>query len=1305
MENDHLFFKLKQGCLSILIHVQKDIVNNSEDTKNFIRSLKILSQTLQENSDILGKYMDYIELPVIILLEKLFKKNPSCDEIPTIVLEETLVILEQIIIHRVTLIPIDSMKKYLHILRKLFENYLLLDPGSTTLNPTTTVSLDELKIKILQVFHQLYFTIQKINSSCSVYKDPTSFPNILDIIDQNKNLNAFFMSQLLDICRQETLKNKVMKILSLKSILLMIRYFSVRDYDYLFDIFPGLSGTLCHLIAISVTDVKQKAEVVSLSIDVLSFAVGVVCNDQNIAKKYQNIGQLQEPLSRSSGTIDISNELHSALDQLLSIKFSQSSSNNNSTLTSSPSSEAKGVTSNENLMYDEKFLKLQENMEKYLKVILSPKVYLSISSIDCRYSLLKFTVNMLDHCGKTLEASTPLMLELLMLSNPATDYSYAEITNRSMSLVVELETNEQNDSEGIIQSLEHLAYSSLLKYKNFFHRQFFGSSKQNHYLNKKGKNTISILFERFQKVLIDIPKDVNDERKLYADLLLLKSYLLVFSDTLSEILLIDPTILNLFSTDMHLCLSMQLDHRIIETRIPLQQRDDSLKKSFVFPLKHYRYLSKECLLEAQMVFQTIGKFGSLASVKAILKFFRDSLFHSEDANHDNNESDDNNELSMTPTSFSDRFSMILSVDINIKSSSLQYDTFSISNKNHHRLYKTFLFINNIISGFLNSQIIIVNKNNESMKLMDSFLQLYLSDDFWNYPYDSTNLESCQNYVQISSVLLEGLCVFSSFYAQRNPEKFLINTLYAVLEKLGDPFGVVSQTALTVLQIFSVNLYYHSDVAELILKNSDYVIDQICLRMKNLTRYPTTPFVLKSLFEFSEQFGSLKKVTENGDKQQNQKTIIGSFEELSFSLVMLIGDTIDSIFETLNVLYTNQTYLNAFLDILQSILIILKKRKDLIQNRPATFVEDEKVNTANEILIEEVHNSEDLNEEKHQGGEKHLNVNVTTKILDKLQHFIGMRSVNLKIIELLELCFSMHMNEKDTPSWIHKIWPSLLISFHPYNTNKSFGNDDEILLTPNVCQVQIKTLQFLDTLMEAHDEYMYSKLVIELFPCLQRFIQYHGKDFIALKESLRTSSSVIVSTDQEKMMKSIAFEKNKISGEEEVMDYDNSFGFHSSTPKYHLHLEILRFISRLIQLKSVSKRLSLNKSSSISTFDLCILLEPYLDHRQPRPFQKEAMCVFQSLIALDLDPVWLVLMRWKAHQDGDKPLILMKDGFPTVSFSPLKPPSSSKKLNRKNKKTIDRLQRSASVLMMTLETQSNCQLLLLKCSTLLSDNIK
>ncbi|XP_078696287.1 TELO2-interacting protein 1 homolog [Branchiostoma floridae x Branchiostoma belcheri] len=126
---------------------------------------------------------------------------------------------------------------------------------------------------------------------------------------------------------------------------------------------------------------------------------------------------------------------------------------------------------------------------------------------------------------------------------------------------------------------------------------------------------------------------------------------------------------------------------------------------------------------------------------------------------------------------------------------------------------------------------------------------------WLMPRSSPRAQQVSYKTLNSNVLLlclqlEGISVFSKVLG-KDFKMFLIQSLYPVLEKLGDNSAIISETAHATLVSVCVSCGYGS-VARLIAENADYLVDAISLSLRHYSLHPRAPHVLRVMLQHSDK---------------------------------------------------------------------------------------------------------------------------------------------------------------------------------------------------------------------------------------------------------------------------------------------------------------------------------------------------------------------------------------------------------------------------------------------------------------------
>ena len=135
-------------------------------------------------------------------------------------------------------------------------------------------------------------------------------------------------------------------------------------------------------------------------------------------------------------------------------------------------------------------------------------------------------------------------------------------------------------------------------------------------------------------------------------------------------------------------------------------------------------------------------------------------------------------------------------------------------------------------------------------MIEYIIEEFTSPELWAMPTTSPtsegktlSIEEMNDNVFTLSLLLEGLgCLCESLGSSF--DNYLITSLYPLTEKLGDRNPIISTSSFTTMQRISIICSYNS-IANLIAKNTDYLIDTIIHHLKYL-RFVTIKLIEKTI---------------------------------------------------------------------------------------------------------------------------------------------------------------------------------------------------------------------------------------------------------------------------------------------------------------------------------------------------------------------------------------------------------------------------------------------------------------------------
>ncbi|TRY98556.1 hypothetical protein DNTS_005267 [Danionella cerebrum] len=286
------------------------------------------------------------------------------------------------------------------------------------------------------------------------------------------------------------------------------------------------------------------------------------------------------------------------------------------------------------------------------------------------------------------------------------------------------------------------------------------------------------------------------------------------------------------------------------------------------------------------------------------------------------------------------------------------------------------------------------------------------------------------------IQLEGIGGFA-WALGTNFQPFLMRCLYPVLEKAGDESLLISQAAFKAMCDFCTACEYSSP-KELVIKNSDYLLNDVSLNLARPSVHPHAPRVLSVMFTHSDA-----------------------------SLLPLVADVVQDVLTELDLSYDQRT--PPFCSVLHSLMKALvrwfptstghqkspgeeTKKESCVSLRQFLLDYQKQKDLAEGIGVEE----EDLDEmdippavsdpdEDMEGPavqkELPLRVQIAKDVMERCIHLLSDPSLRtrLKVLEILELSvYMLRDDEEELLPMVHRCWPALL---------QRLTNDDPLAVPP------------------------------------------------------------------------------------------------------------------------------------------------------------------------------------------------------------------------------------------------------------------
>lgn len=329
-------------------------------------------------------------------------------------------------------------------------------------------------------------------------------------------------------------------------------------------------------------------------------------------------------------------------------------------------------------------------------------------------------------------------------------------------------------------------------------------------------------------------------------------------------------------------------------------------------------------------------------------------------------------------------------------------------------------------------------------------------------HDNTVNSFNRNIIQIC-LYLEGIGYFAKVLGKRFCP-FLIQTLYPLLEKLGDDTAFISSTAyLSLCDICSACSY--GSIDELLKQNADYLVNAISLRLRHFDQNKQSPLVLKVILQYS-----------------------------TVEILPLIDDTIQEVLSSLDDFYDDQAalfmgVLNELVKAVSRWFPCLKCKVEETQvdktNRCVSLMDELleycktlRVSEGQEEEVDESHDQPSHDEEeditdpdKKPPLPKH--VVVVKEVMTRSKHLLSSKSPRLRLLVLDTIgysCQALSSHTDELLPLIHELWPSY---------RQRFIDEEKLVIR--------RALETLVIMSECTGDFIKRRTVTDVFPKLIHFL--------------------------------------------------------------------------------------------------------------------------------------------------------------------------------------------------------------------------
>ncbi|XP_698602.6 TELO2-interacting protein 1 homolog [Danio rerio] len=253
---------------------------------------------------------------------------------------------------------------------------------------------------------------------------------------------------------------------------------------------------------------------------------------------------------------------------------------------------------------------------------------------------------------------------------------------------------------------------------------------------------------------------------------------------------------------------------------------------------------------------------------------------------------------------------------------------------------------------------------------------------------------------------------------------LMRSLYPVLEKAGDESLLISQVAFNAMCDFCKACEYSSP-KELVIKNSDYLLNDVSLNLARPSVHPHAPRVLAVMFTHSD--ASLLPLV--ADVVQDVLTALDlSYDQRTPQFCSVLNSLMKALVRWFPNMMGHQKLptkprQNSTCVSLRQFLLDYKKQKELAEG---IGVEDEDPDDLD--IPPPASASDEDTEAPAVKKELPLHIQIAKDVMERCIHLLSDPSlrIRLKVLDILELCVCILREQEDELlPMVHRCWPALL----------------------------------------------------------------------------------------------------------------------------------------------------------------------------------------------------------------------------------------------------------------------------------------
>lgn len=386
-------------------------------------------------------------------------------------------------------------------------------------------------------------------------------------------------------------------------------------------------------------------------------------------------------------------------------------------------------------------------------------------------------------------------------------------------------------------------------------------------------------------------------------------------------------------------------------------------------------------------------------------------------------------------------------------------------------------------GYTNELILLLNwiidvpcRDSAQLQVYEDVVDFYVNPDFWYPPIDvdkDLSLRVAQRNVTRCCLLSEGLGIMS-LSLDRNYERFLLKTLYLVVERAGSKNDLINLVASQTLEMIAKSQHCLS-ASDLFTANMDYLSYNVRIKLRRVHLNPGCLDVIRVLIKHStiDALSCLREIVEDclarSDKnlyRRNSYAFLNVFHVFATCVKSMLAAERGTVNEKDD--HQEDPSSKIIKDVLE--YVEAKRVDDLIEEEA----------TPQNNCAEETDREEQCTKwEEEKKVEAPFHVKMIEQIARHCLHFVSSKDVETSLIAMSTLRESLEIMaqwENELLPVVHSLWHPLVDRFNDEN-----------------CLIINRAWQLLNTIGDTAKDFIRSRMLQQVWPPLAKFLKNAAKE--------------------------------------------------------------------------------------------------------------------------------------------------------------------------------------------------------------------